>query len=181
MIPRVTIVGGGLAGCEAAWQLARRGIGVDLFEMRPLQRTPVHQTGDLAELVCSNSLRGNALDQAAGLLKAEMRRLGSLVARVADAVRVPAGSALAVDRALFARRMTEAVESLPQVRIRREECRRIPDDPVTIVATGPLTSDPLAQELAAFVGQAHLHFYDAVSPVVEADTVDQQKVFRASR
>jgi methylenetetrahydrofolate--tRNA-(uracil-5-)-methyltransferase len=181
MTPRVTVVGGGLAGCEAAWQLARRGIGVDLFEMRPVQQTPVHQTGDLAELVCSNSLRGNALDQAAGLLKAEMRRLGSLVARVADAVQVPAGSALAVDRALFARRMTEAVESLPQVVIHREELRSIPQDPLTIVATGPLTSDPLARELAAFVGQTHLHFYDAVSPVVEADSIDPQKTFRASR
>ena len=116
---RVTIVGGGLAGCEAAFQLSRRGIGVDLFEMRPVRPTPVHRTGDLAELVCSNSLRGNALDQAAGLLKEEMRRMGSLVLRVADSVRVPAGSALAVDRDLFARRMTEAVESLPGVSIHR--------------------------------------------------------------
>jgi methylenetetrahydrofolate--tRNA-(uracil-5-)-methyltransferase len=178
---RVTIVGGGLAGCEAAWQLARRGVGVDLFEMRPLRKTPVHQTGDLAELVCSNSLRGNALDQAAGLLKAELRRLGALVTRVADAVQVPAGSALAVDRALFARRMTEAIESLPLVRIERQELRRIPEDPLTIVATGPLTSDPLAQDVAAFVGQTHLHFYDAVSPVVEADTIDLDTAFRASR
>jgi len=181
MAPRVTIVGGGLAGCEAAWQLARRGVEVDLFEMRPSRQTPVHQTGDLAELVCSNSLRGNALDQAAGLLKEEMRRLGSLVVRVADAVRVPAGSALAVDRGLFARRMTEAVESLPGVRINRREVLRIPDDPLTIVATGPLTSDPLAHDVAAFVGQAHLHFFDAVSPVVEGDSIDLAKAFRASR
>jgi len=181
MAPRVTIVGGGLAGCEAAWQLARRGVLVDLFEMRPSRQTPVHQTGDLAELVCSNSLRGNALDQAAGLLKEEMRRLGSLVVRVADAVRVPAGSALAVDRGLFARRMTEAVESLPGVRINRREVLRIPDDPLTIVATGPLTSDPLAHDVAAFVGQAHLHFFDAVSPVVEGDSIDLAKAFRASR
>ncbi len=121
MAPRVTIVGGGLAGCEAAWQLARRGVAVDLFEMRPERQTPVHRTGDLAELVCSNSLRGNALDQAAGLLKEEMRRMGSLVVRVADAVRVPAGSALAVDRELFARRMTEAIESLPLVTLHRRE------------------------------------------------------------
>ncbi len=181
MAPRVTIVGGGLAGCEAAWQLARRGVEVELFEMRPSRQTPVHQTGDLAELVCSNSLRGNALDQAAGLLKEEMRRLGSLVVRVADAVKVPAGSALAVDRGLFARRMTEAVESLPGVRIHRREVLRIPDDPLTIVATGPLTSDPLAYDVAAFVGQAHLHFFDAVSPVVEADSIDLAKAFRASR
>lgn len=181
MAPRVTIVGGGLAGCEAAWQLARRGVGVDLHEMRPERTTPVHRTGDLAELVCSNSLRGNALDQAAGLLKEEMRRLGSLVVRVADEVRVPAGSALAVDRALFARRMTEALEALPQVRLHRQEVLRIPDDPVTIVATGPLTADALAADVAAFVGRTHLHFFDAVSPVVEADSIDFAKAFRASR
>ncbi len=178
---RVTVVGGGLAGCEAAWQISRRGVGVDLFEMRPERKTPVHQTGDLAELVCSNSLRGNALDQAAGLLKEEMRRLGSLVVRVADEVKVPAGSALAVDRGLFARRMTEAVLSLPGVTVHRREVLRIPDDPVAIVATGPLTSDPLAADVAAFVGETHLHFFDAVSPVVEADSIDFEKAFRASR
>lgn len=181
MTDRVTIVGGGLAGSEAAWQIARCGIGVDLHEMRPVTTTPVHQTGDLAELVCSNSLRGNALDQAAGLLKEEMRRMGSLVIRVADEVKVPAGSALAVDRGLFARRITEAVEALPGVRIHRNEMPRIPDDPVTIIATGPLTSDVLAREIAAFVGDTHLYFYDAVSPVVEADTIDLTRVFRASR
>jgi methylenetetrahydrofolate--tRNA-(uracil-5-)-methyltransferase len=181
MPQRVRVVGGGLAGCEAAFQLARRGVAVDLHEMRPGRQTPVHQTGDFAELVCSNSLRGNALDQAAGLLKEEMRRLGSLVVRVADEVRVPAGSALAVDRALFARRMTEAVSSLPGVRVHRGEVLRIPDDPVTIVATGPLTADALAADVAAFVGTTHLHFFDAVSPVVEADSIDLAKAFRASR
>jgi methylenetetrahydrofolate--tRNA-(uracil-5-)-methyltransferase len=181
MTTRVTIVGGGLAGSEACWQLAKRGIGVDLHEMRPVVKTPVHQTGDFAELVCSNSLRGNALDQAAGLLKEEMRRMDSLILRVADAVRVPAGSALAVDRALFAQRVTEAVAALPDVRIHRGEVPRIPDTPVTIVATGPLTSDALAGEIAAFVGDAHLHFYDAVSPVVEADSIDLEHTFRASR
>src|SRR5512145_1670648 len=144
MSTRVTVVGGGLAGAEAAWQLARRGVGVDLHEMRPVRTTPVHHTGDLAELVCSNSLRGNALDQAAGLLKEEMRRLDSLIVRIADSVRVPAGSALAVDRGLFARRITERVAALPDVRILREEVPRIPGAPVTIVATGPLTSEPLA-------------------------------------
>src|SRR5262245_24507182 len=178
---RVTIVGGGLAGCEAAWQLARRGVGVTLHEMRPVRTTPVHQTADLAELVCSNSLRGNALDQAAGLLKEEMRRMDSLIVRVADEVQVPAGSALAVDRGLFARKVTQAVESLPGVTLARGEVDRIPDDPVAIVATGPLTSDPLARDVAAFVGQTHLYFYDAVSPVVEADSVDFGKTFRASR
>jgi methylenetetrahydrofolate--tRNA-(uracil-5-)-methyltransferase len=173
--PKVTIVGGGLAGCEAAWQLSRRGLRVDLFEMRPVRATPVHQTADLAELVCSNSLRGN------GLLKEEMRRMDSLVVRVADEVRVPAGSALAVDRGLFARRMTEAITALPGLTLRREEVLCIPDDPLTIVATGPLTSEPLAQSLLDFVGRAHLYFYDAVSPVVEADSIDFGKAFRASR
>jgi methylenetetrahydrofolate--tRNA-(uracil-5-)-methyltransferase len=181
MASRVVIVGGGLAGCEAAWQLARRGAFVDLYEMRPVRTTPVHRTADLAELVCSNSLRGNALDQAAGLLKEEMRRMGSLVVGVADAAKVPAGSALAVDRGLFARRVTETVESLPGVRVHREEVQRIPDDPVAIVATGPLTSDPLARDVAAFVGRSHLYFFDAVSPVVEADSIDLGKAFRASR
>ena len=181
MSARVTIVGGGLAGCEAAWQLARRGVGVDLFEMRPLRPTPVHQGDRLAELVCSNSLRGNALDQAAGLLKEEMRRLDSLILRVADEVRVPAGSALAVDRGLFAERVTAAVAALPGLRLVRAEVERIPDGPLVIVASGPLTSEPLADDLARFVGQGHLHFYDAVSPVVEADSIDFERVFRASR
>jgi methylenetetrahydrofolate--tRNA-(uracil-5-)-methyltransferase len=181
MTPRVRVVGGGLAGCEAAWQLARRGVAVDLHEMRPARTTPVHRSGDLAELVCSNSLRGNALDQAAGLLKEEMRRLDSLVMRVAEEVKVPAGSALAVDRGLFARRITEFVESRPQIRIHRGEVPRIPDDPVTIVATGPLTSEALAEDVATFIGQGHLFFFDAVSPVVEADTIDRTRVFRASR
>jgi methylenetetrahydrofolate--tRNA-(uracil-5-)-methyltransferase len=181
MTRRVTVVGGGLAGCEAAWQLARRGLEVDLHEMRPGRTTPVHQSSDLAELVCSNSLRGDALDQAAGLLKEEMRRLDSLILRVAEEVRVPAGSALAVDRGRFARRVTETVEALPQVHLHRAEILRIPDAPVTILATGPLTSDALAAAIAAFVGEAHLFFFDAVSPVVEADTIDLARAFRASR
>jgi len=180
-MPAVTIVGGGLAGVEAAWQLARRGLRVDLHEMRPVKKTPVHQTGDFAELVCSNSLRGNALDQAAGLLKEEMRRLGSLTMRVADEVKVPAGSALAVDRELFARRVTEEIASLPGVTVHRGEVERIPDGPVVIVATGPLTSESLAADIARFVGEDHLYFYDAVSPVVEADTLDHDHAFRASR
>jgi methylenetetrahydrofolate--tRNA-(uracil-5-)-methyltransferase len=178
---RVTIVGGGLAGCEAAWQLSKRGCGVDLYEMRPGTATPVHQTEDLAELVCSNSLRGNALDQAAGLLKEEMRRMDSLIVRVADSVRVPAGSALAVDRGLFARGVTAAVQALPGIRIHREEVLEIPDAEIAIVATGPLTSEPLAREIAAFVGSGQLYFYDAVSPVVEADSIDFAATFKASR
>ena len=175
------VVGAGLAGSEATWQLARRGIGVDLYEMRPTLKTPVHQTSDFAELVCSNSLRGNDLDQAAGILKEEMRRLDSLIIRVADEVRVPAGSALAVDRGMFAQRITEEITKLPDVVIHRRECQAIPDAPLAIVATGPLTSDALAQDIARFVGESHLHFYDAVSPVIEADSIDMSKVFRASR
>jgi methylenetetrahydrofolate--tRNA-(uracil-5-)-methyltransferase len=181
MATRVTIVGGGLAGCEAAWQLARRGVPVDLHEMRPVRQTPVHQTDDLAELVCSNSLRGNALDQAAGLLKEEMRRLGSLIVQVADAVKVPAGSALAVDRGLFAKRVTEAVTALPEVTLHRGEITALPEGAVVIVATGPLTSEALAAEVASFVGQDHLYFYDAVSPVVEAESIDFDRAFKASR
>jgi len=178
---RATVVGGGLAGCEAAWQLSRRGIGVDLHEMRPLRPTPVHQTGDFAELVCSNSLRGNSLDQAAGLLKEEMRRLDSLVVRVADEVKVPAGSALAVDRGLFAQRITEEVLALPGLRVHRGEVESLPGDPLTVVATGPLTSEALARDVAAFVGGEHLYFYDAISPVLEAESIDFAKVFRQSR
>jgi methylenetetrahydrofolate--tRNA-(uracil-5-)-methyltransferase len=178
---RVTVVGGGLAGCEATWQLARRGVDVELVEMRPLRSTPVHQSAHLAELVCSNSLRGNALDQAAGLLKEEMRRLDSLIVRIADEVKVPAGSALAVDRALFAERVTAAVAALPGVRLTRREVTELPSDQVAIVATGPLTADSLAAQIAAFVGEQHLHFYDAVSPVVEADSIDFGRAFKASR
>lgn len=181
MTERVTVVGGGLAGCEAAWQLSRRGVGVDLYEMRPVRGTPVHQTSNLAELVCSNSLRGNALDQAAGLLKEEMRRLDSLIVGVADEVKVPAGSALAVDRMLFSERITERVSRLPGVRLVREEIASLPQSQVAIVATGPLTSEPLAQDIARFVGQEQLYFYDAVSPVIEADSIDFGRCFKASR
>ncbi len=135
MTPRVSVIGGGLAGSEATWQLAKRGVGVDLYEMRPVLKTPVHQTSDFAELVCSNSLRGNDLDQAAGILKEEMRRLDSLIVRVADEVKVPAGSALAVDRGLFAQRITEEITRLPGVVIHREEREVLPTEPLAIVAT----------------------------------------------
>jgi methylenetetrahydrofolate--tRNA-(uracil-5-)-methyltransferase len=178
------IIGGGLAGSEAAWQAASLGVGVVLHEMRPVRPTAVHKTDRLAELVCSNSLRGDKLDNAVGLLKEEMRRLGSLVMRAADAHRVPAGAALAVDRDRFSQAITEALSSHPLVTIVRDEVPRIPRDPSMyplIVATGPLTSDSLSQDIAALVGAEHLYFYDAISPIVLADTLDMTKVFRASR
>ena len=178
---RVLIIGGGLAGSEAAWQAARRGLQVDLHEMRPVRTTPVHATGDLAELVCSNSLKSNLLDTASGLLKEEMRRCDSLIIRVADACRVPAGGALAVDRERFARGVTEAIEALPNVRIVREEVRIIPEEGPCIVATGPLASEAIAAAIARFTGREYLYFFDAISPIIEADTIDMSKVFRASR
>jgi methylenetetrahydrofolate--tRNA-(uracil-5-)-methyltransferase len=180
---RVTIVGGGLAGSEAAWQAAARGVSVVLHEMRPVKPTAVHKTDGLAELVCSNSFRGDKLDNAVGLLKEEMRRLGSLVMRAADETRVPAGAALAVDRDLFSSRVTEAIASHPLISIRRGEVTSIPsgaDGPV-IIATGPLTSDALSGEIAALVGSKHLYFYDAISPIVLSESIDRAKVFRASR
>ena len=180
---RVTIIGGGLAGSEAAWQAASRGVSVVLHEMRPVRPTAVHKTDGLAELVCSNSFRGDKLDNAVGLLKEEMRRLGSLVMRAADETRVPAGAALAVDRDLFSSRVTEAIASHPLISIRRGEVTAIPsgtDGPV-IIATGPLTSPSLSAEIAALVGAAHLYFYDAISPIVLSESIDRSKVFRASR
>jgi methylenetetrahydrofolate--tRNA-(uracil-5-)-methyltransferase len=178
----VRIVGGGLAGSEAAWQAARRGVRVVLHEMRPVRPTAVHKSDRLAELVCSNSFRGDKLDNAVGLLKAEMRRLGSLVMHAADAARVPAGAALAVDRERFAGLVTEALLAEPLVTLSREEITAIPDDGIpTIVATGPLTSPALSADIAAFVGADHLYFYDAISPIVHADGVDGSIAFRQSR
>jgi methylenetetrahydrofolate--tRNA-(uracil-5-)-methyltransferase len=180
----ITIIGGGLAGSEAAWQAASRGVPVTLFEMRPVRPTAVHKTDRLAELVCSNSFRGDKLDNAVGLLKEEMRRLGSLVMRAAEASRVPAGAALAVDRERFANTITETLTSHSLITIVREEVPAIPDssarDPV-IIATGPLTSEALSDDLARLVGAKHLYFYDAISPIVLAETIDRSKVFRASR
>ena len=182
MASTVEIIGGGLAGSEAAWQLARRGVPVVLHEMRPVRSTPAHRTGDLAELVCSNSLRSNSLFNAAGLLKEEMRRFGSLILAAADASTVPAGSALAVDREEFARRVTRAIQEIDLIELRRGEVPAIPDcESTVIVATGPLTSDALAASVAAFTGEEYLYFYDAISPVVEADTIDMSIAFRASR
>jgi methylenetetrahydrofolate--tRNA-(uracil-5-)-methyltransferase len=180
----IRIIGGGLAGSEAAWQAASRGVPVTLFEMRPARPTPVHKTDRLAELVCSNSFRGDKLDNAVGLLKEEMRRLGSLVMRAAEASRVPAGAALAVDREQFAKIVTGELAAHPLITIVRQEMTTLPEsnerEPV-IVSTGPLTSDALSAALVSLVGQDHLYFYDAISPIVLAETIDRDKVFRASR
>jgi len=180
MTPRVTVVGGGLAGCEATWQLARRGVGVDLFEMRPVQGTEAHQTDQLAELVCSNSFRSAERTTAIGLLKEEMRALDSLVMRLADAHRVPAGGSLAVDREGFARGMTDTVAALPGVVIHRSEVTALPAG-LVVVASGPLTSAAMTGALRALFGEDYLYFYDAIAPIVTADSIDMTKAFRASR
>jgi methylenetetrahydrofolate--tRNA-(uracil-5-)-methyltransferase len=180
MTKRVTIVGGGLAGSEAAWQLARRGVGVDLFEMRPVRGTEAHQTQHLAELVCSNSFRNASLETAVGCLKDEMRRLGSLILTVADRTTVPAGACLAVDRNAFAAGVTEAVATHPNIRLHRRELDAIPDG-VAIVATGPLTSPALSQALERLFGETHLYFYDAIAPIVSSDSIDMTIAYKASR
>jgi methylenetetrahydrofolate--tRNA-(uracil-5-)-methyltransferase len=177
----IVIIGGGLAGSEAAWQAANRGAKVTLYEMRPKEMTPAHKTGGLAELVCSNSLGSADIQNAPGILKEEMRRLNSLIIRVADHVRVPAGSALAVDREQFSFKITQALESHPGIRILREEITDIPTDCVCIVATGPLTSDKLSKAVAQLTHADHLYFYDAISPIIDADSIDMSIVFPASR
>ena len=181
----ITIIGGGLAGCEAAWQAAAIDVPVVIHEMRPVRPTAVHKTDGLAELVCSNSFRGDKLDNAVGLLKEEMRRLGSLIMRAADLSRVPAGAALAVDRVRFSETVTREIANHPRIRVVREEVTSIPSSVksagAVIVATGPLTSDSLSRDVAALVGGDHLYFYDAISPIVLAESLDMSKVFRASR
>ena len=178
---RLTVVGGGLAGCEAAWQAARRGIDVTLREMKPLRFSPAHSSSDLAELVCSNSLRSNAITNAVGLLKEEMRRLDSLVVSAADESAVPAGRALAVDRVAFAKRITEAIESHPRIAVEHVVVERIPASGRVILATGPLTAPELARDLQNLLGDEYLYFYDALSPIVYADSIDHDVAFRASR
>jgi methylenetetrahydrofolate--tRNA-(uracil-5-)-methyltransferase len=177
----VTIVGGGLAGCEAAFQLAERGVTVVLFEQKPHKRTPAQTGNGLAELVCSNSMRGAALGNAVGLLKEELRRARSLVMTVAERTRVPAGGALAVDRERFSAEMTSAIRAHPRIRVVDEEVTAIPAARPAILATGPLTSDALASDLAATVGASHLAYYDAIAPIVSADSIDFARVFRQSR
>jgi methylenetetrahydrofolate--tRNA-(uracil-5-)-methyltransferase len=177
---RVCIIGGGLAGSEAAWQIAQRGIPVELFEMRPVKNTPVHISGWLAELVCSNSLGSDLPDRAPGVLKAELRRLGSLLLRCAGEVSVPAGGALAVDREQFAQHVTQAIESHPLITLIHEEVTRIPDGPC-LITSGPLTAEKLAGEIMNLIGQEYLYFYDAIAPMVVADTIDMSIAFRASR
>jgi methylenetetrahydrofolate--tRNA-(uracil-5-)-methyltransferase len=185
MTDTVTIIGAGLAGSEAAWQCARRGVAVELFEMRPVRSTPAHQTADFAELVCSNSLKSDSENTAPWLLKKEMRQAGSLLLEIARACSVPAGHALAVDRATFAARVTEAISREPLVSIRREEVTHIDENQITIVATGPLTSDALSRDIGRLSKTAsdnpHLYFYDSISPIVEADSIDMSRVYLAAR
>jgi methylenetetrahydrofolate--tRNA-(uracil-5-)-methyltransferase len=177
----IVIIGGGLAGSEAAWQAANRGAKVTLYEMRPKEMTQAHKTSGLAELVCSNSLGSVDLMNAPGILKEEMRRLNSLIIRVGDQVRVPAGSALAVDREQFSFKITQALEAHPNIRILREEITEIPTDCLCIIATGPLTSDKLSQAIAQLTHSKHLYFYDAISPIVDAESINMDIAFRASR
>ena len=177
----ITIIGAGLAGCEAAWQIAGKGIPVDLFEMRPQRMTPAHQSDRLSELVCSNSLRGTGMHNAVGLLKEELRRCGSLFITTADAHAVPAGGALAVDREGFAEQITRSIDEHPLITLHRQEVTEIPDDRIVIIASGPLTSEALAEKIGALTGQEHLYFYDAIAPIIEADSINMEKVYAASR
>lgn len=177
----VTVLGGGLAGCEAAWQLAQRGIPVNLYEMKPGKKSPAHHLDTMAELVCSNSLRSDRLTNAVGLLKAEMRLLGSLIMRVADETAVPAGGALAVDRDHFSEGIDQAIHQHPLITVIPEEVKEIPAEGTVIIATGPLTSDGLSEAIARVQGLSTLHFYDAAAPIVTADSLDTDKIFRMSR
>ena len=182
MEKKVIVIGAGLAGSEAAWQLAKRGVNVDLYEMRPKKMTPAHKTQNFAELVCSNSLRANNITNAVGLLKEEMRRLDSLIIKCADATQVPAGGALAVDRDKFSEMITETIKNHPNINVIEEEITQIPkgDIPV-VVATGPLTSDVLSQDIRTYTKQEGLYFYDAAAPIIEKDSIDMNKVYLKSR
>lgn len=181
MTEKVTVIGAGLAGSEAAWQLAKRGIKVDLYEMRPKKMTPAHESGNFAELVCTNSMRSNQLSNAVGLLKEEMRQMDSLIMQAADACQVPAGGALAVDRELFSKYVTDKLTSLPEVTIHDEEITDLPSEGITVIATGPLTSDSLAEKIQDFEGTESLHFFDAAAPIIAADSIDMDIVYKKSR
>ena len=181
MSEAITVIGGGLAGTEAAWQIARLGHRVHLFEMRPVRRTEAHRTDRLAEIVCSNSLKSDQPYNASWLLKEELRQSGSLLLEIAGRERVPAGGALAVDREKFSRAVTAAIENEPNITLHREEVTEIPLNCVVILASGPLTSPALSESIRQMAGQDHLYFYDAISPIVDAETIDRSKVFRASR
>jgi len=178
---KVTVIGAGLAGSEAAWQIASQGVPVTLYEMRPVRSTPAHHTDKFAELVCSNSLRANALTNAVGVLKEEMRRLGSLILRAADLNAVPAGGALAVDREGFSAAVTEAIRAHPLIEVRNEEVTDIPPEGIVVVATGPLTSPALSDRIRELTGEEYFYFYDAAAPIVERDSIDMEKVYVASR
>ena len=182
MEKKVIVIGAGLAGSEAAWQLAKRGVNVDLYEMRQKKMTPAHKTQNFAELVCSNSLRANNITNAVGLLKEEMRRLDSLIIKCADATQVPAGGALAVDRDKFSEMITDTIKNHPNINVIEEELTQIPkgDIPV-VVATGPLTSDALSQDIRTYTKQEGLYFYDAAAPIIEKDSIDMNKVYLKSR
>jgi len=178
---RINVIGGGLAGCEAAYQIAKRGIKVRLYEMKPKNYSPAHSNSNLAEIVCSNSFKSNLLTNACGLLKEELRRLDSLLIRIADETKVPAGQALAVDREEFAKRVTEEIEKNPNIEIIREEVSHINNDEITVIATGPLTSDKMADEIAKLIGENKLYFYDAAAPIIEKDSIDMNIAFFGDR
>ena len=184
--PQIAVIGGGLAGCECAWQIANSGLAVRLYERRPKGMSEAHKTGDLAELVCSNSFRAKSVENAVGLIKEEMRMAGSLIMKAADQSGVPAGAAQAVNREIFAQKVTEAIESNPLIELVRDEINSLDDEKLNdaeyvIVATGPLTADPLAQDLVARTGKERLYFYDAIAPVLEADSINEDIVFKQSR
>ena len=177
---KIRVIGAGLAGCEAAWQIAQAGVQVELWEMKPQKYSPAHHSPDFAELICSNSLKAARVDSAAGLLKEEMRRLGSLLMQCADQCRVPAGGALAVDRHAFSAAVTKAIREHPQIEVHSGEITEIPADGVNVIATGPLTSDALAEKIAALCGGS-LSFFDAAAPIVTAEGLGRDRIFAASR
>lgn len=177
----VNIIGGGLAGCEAAYQIAQKGIKVKLYEMKPIKYSPAHSNADLSEIVCSNSFKSNLLTNACGLLKEELRMLDSLLIKIADENSVPAGQALAVDREVFAKKVTNAIKNHPNIDVINREIIKIPEDEVTIIATGPLTSDSLFKEISRMIGGQELHFYDAAAPIIERDSIDMNIAFVGDR